>query len=486
MQKMKHNKQGAGSRRPRRGAFGALGAIALAAMLAACGGGDSGPRVQSVVAAPLLEGDAGTQNLELTVTLDTAPTKDVWLSYTTLALGKAGVAGSPAGFATGGVTCATGVDFVQARNMTAPILKGETVATLQLPVVCGDTVFEPNEVFQLNWSMGASEGTLTVTLINDDAGGLNSPGVSAVLGGATAFGRDTHALTNAAADGALGFSFADTASGACRHDRVTGLTWAPVDDTRVTYAAAGDAVGLANGIALCGFSDWRLPGAEELASLVDHSRMALPLHADATAGSTQMTGRYWSQDRHAAASVDQMVVSFTDVGAVGGALRTGTAGVRLVRGAALGDACGGGRFVNHGDGTLSDAKTGLMWKQCPEGLSGVDCATGSAWSTTETGNLDAVGHLAAVNAEPTARGLGYGDWRIPSRHELASLLCRGPASAPLIDSVAFPATGAYSYLSSTLHAAIPSASWFVNFDTDGAVGATSNPGKRVRLVRAGQ
>ncbi|KZY43001.1 hypothetical protein A3732_15265 [Oleiphilus sp. HI0050] len=41
------------------------------------------------------------------------------------------------------------------------------------------------------------------------------------------------------------------------------------------------------------------------------------------------------------------------------------------------------QFVIHGDGTITDTSTALMWKQCLEGLSGTQC--NPAFSTSRTG-----------------------------------------------------------------------------------------------------
>ena len=482
---------------PKRGLpFRLAGACLTAFSLAACGGGGGATApapvveatVLSVTTAGVLEGQGGIQNMVLTVTLDKPVVSSVNITYFTSSTAKAGAAAGTAGFADGGAACTAGVDFVmvsQGSPVTLTIAAGSQVATLPLNIVCGDATFEPNETFAVTWSAGGVSANVVTTIINDDVGGLNSPGVATVLGGGAAFGRDTHPLTNSAADGALGFSFANTVAGGCRVDQVTGLTWSTIDVALYTQAAVAARVVAANtGAGLCDFIDWRVPGVEELASLVDHSRTAAPVNADTNATS-RMAGKYWSNDGSVGSIVDQMVVDFTNLGAVDALLKTSTANTRLVRGTALVDPCNNARYMGHGDGTVSDSNTGLMWKQCPEGLSGAACAAGTAFGTVNSGNTDAVTQVAMVNDNVATRGLGYSDWRIPSRNELASLVCRSALAAPLINSTVFPANGTVSYLTSTPHPA-PGAAWFVNFDQQGSVGANSSAGKRLRLVRAGQ
>lgn len=462
----------------------------FSALLVACGGGGGGAPVAeatvvTVQSGGVLEGQAGQSNLMLVVTFDKPVVNSVTLRYSTASLAKAGIAGAPAGAATGGVACGGGVDYLEvALGSPASIViaaGGGATVTVPAAVVCGDAVFEPNENFSVAWTAGAANGTLVATIINDDVGGLNGAGVATVLGGAAAFGRDTNPLTNSPADGALGFSFANTVVGLCRTDQVTGMTWGTLDGFAYTQAAVAAQVVTANaGAGLCGFNDWRVPGAEELTSLVDASKSAVPINAD-TNGATVMTSQYWSREARVGGINDQMVVDFSSLGAVGFKLKTLTAAVRLVRGTALADPCVGAPFVDHTDGTVSDTRTGLMWKQCSEGLTGAACAGGAA-----VDSANAVNQLNLVNADPAVLGLGYSDWRIPSRHELSSLVCRSAVAAPLINAAAFPATGAFSYLSSTLHPLSAASSWFVNFDVDGSVGVGAAGGKRLRLVRAGQ
>lgn len=97
-------------------------------------------------------------------------------------------------------------------------------------------------------------------------------------------GRDVTTPDNS--DGKLGFSYSVVGSYArteCVKDNLTGLTWEgkPTSGLRAntnTYTnygdgRAGDAsayVLAVNAIALCGYTDWRLPDADELQSIVDY------------------------------------------------------------------------------------------------------------------------------------------------------------------------------------------------------------------------
>jgi hypothetical protein len=90
-------------------------------------------------------------------------------------------------------------------------------------------------------------------------------------------------------------------------------------------------------------------------------------------------------------------------------------------------------FTDNGDGTISDTVTRRMWKKCVEGLSGNNCATGTASQFTWQMALQQVG---TVNADPTET---YNDWRLPNIKELASIVelqCYSPAS----NLTLFPAT----------------------------------------------
>lgn len=87
-------------------------------------------------------------------------------------------------------------------------------------------------------------------------------------------------------------------------------------------------------------------------------------------------------------------------------------------------------YTDHGNGTVTDTRTGLMWKQCVEGLSGEECQTGSAQLFTW--------YDALAQAEVSTFA-GYTDWRLPNIKELTGLVedCR---INPAININRFPNT----------------------------------------------
>lgn len=471
-------------------------AMAASLTLVACGGGGGGAAplspeavVQSVDGAQALEGQpgqAGKPLLEFLVSLDKPVERGLVVAFNTSSTGKTGIAST--GSATGGVCATSGVDYVAAVNSQITIPAG--LSTYKLTIeVCPDARFEPNEDFTLTWSSaGALGGTVIGNIVNDDVGGLNGTGATALLGGVTAFGRDAISLTNGAADGALGFSFDN--SGACVVDRVTGLTWQKLPAQNLAYAALAGYVTTVNSSTLCGYTDWRLPTADEVLGLMDASQTTgNPLNADALGVSgAVMTGKFWTgEERSTIGSVDAWHVDASNGGAVSYSAKTTAFNVRLVRGGSNYLACDNGdaRFTDLGDATVQDSVTGLMWKKCPEGFSDQACAVGPALNFSAANQV--VDRLNAVNAAPTGIGLGYSDWRVPTRNELASLVKRSCSTNPAIVSTVFPGTAPLNLVTATLDAdALAARVWSVNF-AEGSLGQTLLTGPlNLRLVRAGQ
>ena len=101
------------------------------------------------------------------------------------------------------------------------------------------------------------------------------------------------------------------------------------------------------------------------------------------------------------------------------------------------------RFIDNGDGTVTDTKTGLMWEK--EG-----CKKSLIWNDA----------IASCNTLNLIKSRGYNDWRLPTIEELFSIVDysrHDPAIDPVFECKS------YGYWSSTTSAALPSYAWFVNF-----------------------
>lgn len=138
------------------------------------------------------------------------------------------------------------------------------------------------------------------------------------------------------------------------------------------------------------------------------------------------------------------------------------------------------QFVIHGDGTVTDTSTALMWKQCMEGLSGVDCSNGNITKGTW-----AVALQTPRDTNTTGGFAGYADWRLPNQAELASLL-EERCVEPSINADVFPNTADSFLWSASADYNNDAATWFVDFK-HGATGTilreTALP---IRLVRSVQ
>ena len=130
----------------------------------------------------------------------------------------------------------------------------------------------------------------------------------------------------------------------------------------------------------------------------------------------------------------------------------------------------GARFVDNGDGTITDKATGLMWAK--DG-NGAGCNNGStlAWA-------------AAITFAEGLSFAGYSDWRLPNVKELMSIADYS-RSSPTIDPL-FTNTPSGNYWSSTTVADYTDGAWGVGFN-DGSVDDVSKGfDYYVRPVRGGQ
>lgn len=457
-------------------------AVSTGLILYGCGGGStSTPPPEAVVTqvtnAQVLEGDAQASLLEFVVELNKPVERSVVVNYSTLSTNQ------PTGFAKGGDACGPDVDYISVTNKAVTIAAGSNTGKLTV-TVCSDTVFEPNETLKISWlSAGAVGGTAVGTIINDDAGGLNSTGSTAQLAGLAAFGRDSHPLTRSSADGALGFSF--VAAGGCVTDKVTGLTWQKSDNSIFLNKAYSDLtayVSAVNADSLCGYSDWRVPSANELMNLMDISKVSgQTANADSNI-SGNMTGVFWSSEVTVPGTVDAWLVDASSNGVISYARKEDAKQVRLVRGGTPTNAtCSATGYSDHQDGTVSDNRSGLMWKKCPEGYSDNSCSTGTRLTFSSPSTVAT--QLVKVN---TAMDKGYSDWRVPTRNELASLVNRACFN-PAIFTGIFPATESLAYITSSLNSNAPTSQiWSVDFNGGNVSPDVLSRGYLLRLVRAGQ
>jgi hypothetical protein len=138
------------------------------------------------------------------------------------------------------------------------------------------------------------------------------------------------------------------------------------------------------------------------------------------------------------------------------------------------------QYVVHGDGTITDTTTALMWKRCVEGLSDPDCANGSAELQTWQAALQ-----IANNTNNNGGYAGYADWRIPNIAELVSLVeeqCTGPA----INGSVFPNTAKKFIWTSSPDFNLDEGSWSVDFNIGTTATLVRSSAFQVRLVRSVQ
>ena len=134
-----------------------------------------------------------------------------------------------------------------------------------------------------------------------------------------------------------------------------------------------------------------------------------------------------------------------------------------------------GRFVDNGDGTVTDMCTGLLWQKDTADISG-DGSIGQ-WPDSE----DAVYWEDALEYCEGLSLAGHDDWRLPNVREIQSIVDYGrvdPAIDPAFGTVPF------FYWSSTPGAHDPDNVWYVDFE-DGRSYSNDDRGDHfyVRAVR---
>jgi hypothetical protein len=145
-----------------------------------------------------------------------------------------------------------------------------------------------------------------------------------------------------------------------------------------------------------------------------------------------------------------------------------------------------GQYIDHGDGTITDTKTGLMWKRCLEGLSGDNCEDGEAKDYTWD------------ELVKRFKNVEYADWRLPTLDELKTLVycskgkdkegdCKDGSERPMINQQVFPNTERTCVWSGSPFAANSDYAWYVEFNLGLSEVITRDYFYlAVRLVRGGQ
>lgn len=195
---------------------------------------DTSTTALSIGDVELVEGNNGTTNMVFTVTLVNPPaTGDVTVQFTT-----------------GGGTATAGTDYTTTTG-TLTFPQGTTTRTISVPIV-GDTMFEPNETFNVTLSNSTnaviSDPTAVGTITNDDTTTASlSIGPASLIEGnnGTTNMTFTVTLTNPAATGDTTVNFATsngTATAGTDYTATNGtLTFAQGQTTRTfTVPITGD------------------------------------------------------------------------------------------------------------------------------------------------------------------------------------------------------------------------------------------------------
>jgi len=132
----------------------------------------------------------------------------------------------------------------------------------------------------------------------------------------------------------------------------------------------------------------------------------------------------------------------------------------------------GVRFINNGDGTITDMASGLTWAQDAEGAG---CFSGDTKTWAE----------ALLWAEGLTFA-GQSDWRIPNINELYSICIKDNAiGAPFIDRDFFTNSKSEFYWSSTAYPLFSSGGLGTNFESGLITTSARTNAKHIRAVRGG-
>ena len=133
------------------------------------------------------------------------------------------------------------------------------------------------------------------------------------------------------------------------------------------------------------------------------------------------------------------------------------------------------RYLNNGDGSVTDKKTGLEWSRC---------SIGQYWeSDTCMGDAQPLlWGIASLVATTTEHSADKNKWRLPELKELTELV-ELQCAQPAINISVFPATPAASFWTGTRFANKDGSFWQVQFVLGKTVPERGDYTALVRLVR---
>ncbi len=149
------------------------------------------------------------------------------------------------------------------------------------------------------------------------------------------------------------------------------------------------------------------------------------------------------------------------------------------------------RFVDNGDGTITDRQSGKMWEKKVDGggIVGLTTCLSAPHDVNTRCTWDEAMRdwIETVNAEGGTGYAGYNDWRVPTVGELQGILMARPPDvcpSPCIDPV-FGPTATSVYWSSTTDPKDSSLAGLVLFGIGDVIFDDKSNDTRVRAVRGG-